>query len=150
MKNLFNPGVKEEILARISNLTPEAKAQWGKMNVNQSLRHMSMAFDISSGKLDPTVEKAPAMPKWLLRFFLLNVRPPKERAETFKEMNTIANGIDPGDFETERDNLKKAVQNFYDNPSLIGENKLVGKFSKNDWGKLNYNHTDHHLRQFNV
>jgi hypothetical protein len=122
----------------------------GKMNVNQGLRHMSMAFDIANGNLDPTLEKVPPMRKWLLKFFLLNVKPPKERAETFKEMNTVNNGINPPDFEAERDNLKKAIENFFTSTSLISQNKLAGKFSKDDWGKLNYNHTDHHLRQFGV
>ena len=150
MKTLYNPKAKEEILSRIDKLMPNAKAQWGKMNVNQGLRHMSMAFDIATGKLDPTPAKVPPMPKWLLKFFLLNAKPPKERAETFKEMNTVDNGIDPPDFEAERNNLKKAIENFYTNTSLIPQNKLVGKFSKDDWGKLNYNHTDHHLRQFGV
>ena len=148
MKNLFDPIVKEEILSRIDKLEPNSKALWGKMNVNQGLRHMSMAFDISTGKLDPTISKAPPMPKWLLKFFLLNAKPPKERAETFKEMNTVSNGINPENFEMERQNLKKAVEDFFNATSLIPENKLAGKFTRNDWGKLNYNHTDHHLRQF--
>ena len=150
MKNLFNPKVKEEILSRIDKLSPDSKAQWGKMNVNQGLHHMTMAFDIASGKLDPTPSKVPSMPKWLLKFFLLNVKPPKEKAETFKEMNTVDNGINPTDFEVERTNLKKAIELFTTSSSLIAENKLVGKFTKDEWGKLNYNHTDHHLRQFGV
>jgi hypothetical protein len=150
MKTLYNPKAKEEILSRVDKLTPNAKARWGKMNVNQGLRHMSMAFDIATGSLDPTPAKVPPMPKWLLKFFLLNVKPPKEKAETFKEMNTVNNGINPPDFEEERNNLKKAIENFYNSTSLIPKNKLVGKFSKDDWGKLNYNHTDHHLRQFGV
>lgn len=150
MKNLFNPNVKEEIFSRIDKLTPNSKAQWGKMNVNQGLRHMSMAFDISNGKLDPTPSKMPPMPKWLLKFFLLNVKPPKERAETFKEINTVEKGINPPDFEAERNGLKKAIEDFFNSTSLLPENKLAGKFTKNDWGKLNYNHTDHHLRQFGV
>jgi Protein of unknown function (DUF1569) len=148
MKNLFDPKVKEDILSRIDKLEPDSKALWGKMNVNQGLRHMSMAFDISTGKLDPTISKAPPMPKWLLKFFLLNARPPKERAETFKEMNTVSNGINPENFEMERQNLKKAVEDFFNATTLIPENKMAGKFTRNDWGKLNYNHTDHHLRQF--
>ena len=112
MKNLFDPNVKEDILSRIDKLEPGSKALWGKMNVNQGLRHMSMAFDIATGKLNPTISKVPPMPKWLLKFFLLNAKP-KERAETFIEMNTVSNNINP-----------------------------------DDWEKLNYNHTDHHLRQF--
>ncbi|HEY6062666.1 MAG TPA: DUF1569 domain-containing protein [Chitinophagaceae bacterium] len=150
MKNLFNPAVKEEILSRIDKLTPESKALWGKMNVNQTLRHMTMSFDIATGKLDPTVSKVPPLPKWLFKLFLLNAKPPKGKAETFKEMNTVANNINPPDFETERRNLKKAVEDFFNSDSLIAEYKIAGKFKKDDWGKLNYNHTDHHLRQFGV
>ena len=55
MKNLYNPSVKDEILARIDKLEAGSKALWGKMNVNQGLRHMSMAFDIATGKLTPTL-----------------------------------------------------------------------------------------------
>lgn len=150
MKNLFDPAVKKELLARIDKLTPNSKALWGKMNVTQNLRHMSMAFDIATGKLNPTLAKIPPIPKWLLKFFLLNAKPPKEKAETFVEMNTVANGINPTDFEAESKNLKQAIEGFYNATSLIPENKLAGKFKRADWGKLNYNHTDHHLRQFGV
>ena len=150
MKNLFVSNSKQEIQSRIDELTPNSKAVWGKMNVNQGLRHMSLALDIPTGKLDPTPVSVPKMPKWLLKIFLLNVKPPKEKAETFKEMNMVANGINPIDFEVERTNLKKAIEDFYNSTKLIPENKITGKFSKDDWGKLNYNHTDHHLRQFGV
>jgi hypothetical protein len=148
MKNLLHESVKKEILARIDTLTPQSKAQWGKMNVNQSLRHMTLAFDITSGVLNPTISRVPNMPKWLFRFFLLNVKPPKEKAETYKEMNMVANNINPEVFETEKNNLKTAVERFTPSSSFVPENKLVGKFSKDEWGKLNYNHMDHHLRQF--
>ena len=108
MKNLFVSNSKQEIQSRIDELTPNSKAVWGKMNVNQGLRHMSLALDIPTGKLDPTPVSVPKMPKWLLKIFLLNVKPPKEKAETFKEMNMVANGINPIDFEVERTNLKKS------------------------------------------
>lgn len=150
MKNLFNPKVKEEILSRIDKLTPNAKANWGKMNVNQNLRHISMSLEIPTGRIDPTPVKAPPLPKWLFKLFLLNAKPPKEKAETFKEINTVANNINPTDFEAERRNLKQAIEDFFTSNSLIPENKLAGKFKRDDWGKLNYNHIDHHLRQFGV
>jgi hypothetical protein len=148
MKNLFDLKVKEEILARIDNLSPNAKTQWGKMNVNQCLRHLTMALDIPTGKLDPTIGKVPPLPRWLMKYFLLNMKAPKEKAETFKEINIVANNINPQDFETEKKNLKAAVENFFTATSLIPENKMAGKFNRNDWGKLSYNHMDHHLRQF--
>jgi hypothetical protein len=150
MKNLFDLQVKEEIILRIGKLSPDTSPHWGKMNVNQGMRHMRMAFDIPTGKLDPTISKVPPMPKWLLKFFLLNVRPPKERVETFQEMNMVSRRIDPSDFEAERASLKRAVEDFFHADNLINENKMGGRFTRKDWGKLNYNHTDHHLRQFGV
>ena len=150
MKNLLDETVKQETLRRIDSLSPQSQAQWGKMNVNQSLRHMAMAFDISSGVLDPTLERAAPMPKWLLKFFLLNAKPPKERAETFKEINMVKNNVNPEEFEREKAGLKNAIMSFSRSGKFIPVNKFAGKFSADDWGKLNYNHTDHHLRQFGV
>ncbi len=149
MKNIFDPKVKEEIFTRIDRLSPNATSLWGKMNVNQNLRHLAMALDIPTGKLaDPTLGMKPPFPKWLMKFFLLNMKAPREKAETFKEINTVANNINPSDFESEKAILKKAVEDFINTTSLIPENKIGGKFSRDDWGKLTYNHMDHHLRQF--
>lgn len=150
MKNLLHPPVKQEILTRIDALTPESKALWGKMNINQNLRHLTLSLGIPLGAIDPTVSKAPPMPKWLFKFFLLNMQPPKAQAETFREINMVANNVNPAVFEAEKKNLKEAIEKFTNADSFIPENKLAGKFSKDDWGKLNFNHADHHLRQFGV
>lgn len=151
MKNLLDQRTKEEILQRIDKLSPETKANWGKMDVKQNLRHMHDALLIPLNELDPTLINPPKVPKWLLKFFLLNVKPPKGKAETFKEINMVANTIHPEDFEQEKIALKKVVERFVASGSnFIPENKLAGKFSENDWGKLNFNHMDHHLRQFGV
>jgi hypothetical protein len=147
MKNIFDPKAKQEIIARIDKMTPQTKAVWGKMNSTQSLRHMAMAFQIPLDEIRPTVKNV-KIPKWLMRFFLLNMKPPKNRAETFPEMNIIKNNITVSDFETEKRNLKNYVDKFDKAGSLIPENAMAGKFTRNDWGKLLYNHTDHHLRQF--
>ena len=150
MKNLLQSAAQQELLSRIDKLTPQTKAVWGKMNVNQGLRHMTVAFEIPIGKLNPTIGRVPPMPKWLMKIFLLNMKPPKERAETFEEMNMVKRNINPSDFELEKANLKMMMNRFAETASFIPENKLGGKFSKDDWGKLCYNHTDHHLRQFGV
>ncbi len=150
MKNLLQSSAQQELISRIDKLTPQSKAVWGKMNVNQGMRHMAIAFEIPVGELNPTITRVPPMPKWLMKIFLLNMKPPKERAETFEEMNMVKRNINPNDFEEEKKNLKKMVNRFVTTASFIPENKLGGKFSKDDWGKLCYNHTDHHLRQFGV
>ena len=69
MKNILDAEVKNEIFQCIDKLSPQVAAQWGKMNVNQGLRHMSMAFLIPTGEIDPTPVNPPKMPKWLMKFF---------------------------------------------------------------------------------
>lgn len=151
MKNLLDKQTKEEILERIDKLTPETKALWGKMKVNQNLRHLNDALLIPLNELDPTLVNPPKIPKWLLKFFLLNAKPPKEKAETFKEINMVANNIQPENFDQEKEALKQTLERFFaSSSSFLPENKLAGKFTDKDWGKLNYNHMDHHLRQFGV
>ena len=39
MKTVFDPSVREELIKRIESLDEGRKAQWGKMNVCQMLRH---------------------------------------------------------------------------------------------------------------
>ena len=76
------------------------------------------------------------------------MKPPKGKAKTFPEIDMVGNGITPEDFEEERRNLKNYVDKFDKADSLLAENAYGGKFSRDDWGLLMYNHTDHHLRQF--
>ncbi|MCW3083037.1 MAG: hypothetical protein JWP12_403 [Bacteroidetes bacterium] len=49
MESLFNPADNQKIITRINSVTPESKAQWGKMNAAQMLAHcqppLLVAFD---------------------------------------------------------------------------------------------------------
>ncbi|MBC7383749.1 MAG: hypothetical protein H7296_12290 [Bacteroidia bacterium] len=150
MKNLFNSEHRKELIKKIDSLKPDLKPIWGRMHINQNLRHMSLAFQIPLGTLNPTIGKLSPLPKWLFKLLLLNRSLPKEKAETFKEMNMIENMVNPKIFEAEKNNLKAMIETFVIAKALIPINKVAGKFSKADWGKLNWNHTNHHLRQFGV
>jgi len=101
--------------------------------------------------LIPPFLKFPPLPKWLFKLFLLNAKPPKEKAETFTELNTVVpNNVNPTDFDTERENLKKQRKIFLTVLHFAPENKIAGKFKRMTGGNLVYNHMDHHLRQFGV
>ncbi len=149
MKNLRKTEVKDEMVSRINKLHFASKPLWGTMNVIQALKHMALGFEIPKGKLDPTMNKKPPLPKWLLKFLMLHIKMLKQ-APTFNEMNMVEHDITISDFETERNNLQTAIEDFYSAHSFIAENKFAGKFSADDWGKLMYNHTNHHLTQFGV
>src|SRR5215831_4778867 len=49
LRNLFDPGVKEDILARINNLTAASRPEWGKMNVAQMLAHVQQPIGSAEG-----------------------------------------------------------------------------------------------------
>jgi hypothetical protein len=148
-KNLLHPETRAEIITRIDSLTPESKSQWGKMNVRQLLRHLAMGYKMPLGEVtEPS--NGGMLKKKLMKFFLLNVPIPKGKAETYPSFNMVKLGIDPPDFEAERNELKDYIERFSDAERLLAENPLAGSFSREDWGRLMYNHSDHHLRQFGV
>ena len=49
VKNLFDPAVKQDIIARINKLTPQSQRQWGKMDVAQMLAHCQMPLGVATG-----------------------------------------------------------------------------------------------------
>jgi hypothetical protein len=150
MKTIFDTRIKEEIFARIDRLRPDSKPMWGSMNVNQNLRHMGMLFEIAMAKYKASPSFVPPMPKWLLRLILLYIKMPKGKIKTLKEMNVIENNIDPKDFDKERDSLKNLIDELTRSNTFAPEHTIGGKFSRKDWGKFTYKHTDYHLKQFGV
>jgi hypothetical protein len=148
-KNILDSEGRQAILSRIEKLTPESKALWGKMNVRQTLRHMRFGYQMPLGEISEP-EEGGVLKKKIMKFFLLNVPAPKEKAETYPSFNTVSLGIDPPDFEAERRELKEYIQRFSEASSLLENNPMAGKFQREDWGRLMYNHCDHHLKQFGV
>ena len=149
-KNLLQPEVKEEIVSRINKLSPQTKHEWGKMNVNQMLYHTAAGLQIAYGEIK-TSPRGNWLMKQVMRHFILrtDMPTPKEKAETFPEINTVSLGINPTDFEGERKKLLELVKTF-PAKELHPTSSLLGKMSKENWARLNYTHLDHHLKQFGV
>lgn len=149
-KNLLQPEVKEEILSRIHKLNPDTQRQWGKMNVNQMLYHTAAGLRIAYGEIS-TAPHGNWLKRQLMRFFILKTDfpTPKEKAETFPEINTVALNINPADFNTERNTLIDLVKKFPVD-RMHPESALLGKMTKENWARLQYTHLDHHLKQFGV
>ena len=47
---MFEPGTPDEIVRRISSLTPATQHVWGKMHVAQMLAHCCTAMEVATGK----------------------------------------------------------------------------------------------------
>lgn len=148
-KNILTQSDKESILSRIDKLSPSSERLWGKMNVNQALHHMMLGFKIPLGELTEPSSGGPTKQR-LFKWMLMNIPAPKGKAETYSSMNTVTLGIDPVDFEAERAQLKSYIEKFVTAPSYIPNNPKGGPFTREDWGRLMYSHTDHHLKEFGV
>ena len=150
-RNLLQEDAKNEIIERINKLTPESRRQWGKMNVNQMLRHTNEGLQMAYGDIKSEANKANGLKRMLMRYFILktDMPTPREKAITFPEINMVERGIDPANFSAEKEALIHIVSNFPAKPTAPKSN-MLGKMTTENWARLNYTHFDHHLKQFGV
>jgi dihydropteroate synthase len=154
MDSLFTEEGKQKFIARINNLTPDSKANWGKMNVAQMLRHCQLSINNTVGKFDTGN----------LGFFMKMMssivgKQGKKQivygAGFKKNMPTMKAFVITGnqDFETEKKNLLEAIETLHAKgikKELTDKHSFFGKMSVEEWDILHSKHLDHHLSQFGV
>lgn len=149
MKSLFSTDVKEEILKRMGQLSPESQPAWGSMDVAQMLKHVKTTMKVASG------ETSLSPPPWYFklaipfyRSLLYNDKPWKQNIRTARELRMTKKE----DFLLERQELSETIDDFLKLPFPGGKLKhpIFGWFTKEQWGKMQYKHLDHHFRQFGV
>ena len=69
MKNLFDRKEADQIIERINKLSPETQPHWGKMNVDQVLAHLNVAYDMAFTDKYP---RPGAFQKFMLKLFVKN------------------------------------------------------------------------------
>jgi hypothetical protein len=149
--NIYSPETTVELATRISSLTNETPALWGKMNAGQMLSHCCVAYQQVLGE---NTDKPGMIMKWMLKTFFkqsmvneVPYRPNLPTGPTFVRLNQTF------DIETEKGKLIAYVQKIQE----LGPEQLsaipslsLGKLSAMEWNNLLYKHIDHHLRQFGV
>lgn len=147
MPSLFNPTDTQDIINRIQKLSPDSKAQWGRMNVSQMLSHCTGPLNVATGALK-------LKQNWLGKLFgpmvkrkMLGAEPLGRNTPTAPEF--VRRGAH--EFEAEQQNLISLVQAFSKNgPAGLSKDPhpFFGKMAVEEWDVLNWKHLDHHLRQF--
>lgn len=146
MKSVFDASTRKELTGRINSLTPENKAQWGKMNVYQMVRHCTRCDDMYLGTLPiKRVFIGRLIGGIFLKKFLKDDRPFDKNAPTSPLLTT---GQEAGDLEEQKKEWVKRIVQFagYNNPRFV--HPFFGPMTKEQVGFLAYKHEDHHLRQF--
>jgi len=149
--NLFNPTKREEIINRLSNLTPESKALWGKMSVGEMLCHCLDGNQMALG-MRPAADMSNFFTRNVVKYLVVYLVPIPKGAPAPPEINPHKGGTRPQDFEKERQLLIDDINNFGNltDSDIKGRHHIFGNLTPDQWGRLGYKHLDHHLKQFGV
>lgn len=147
MKSIYDKADNATLINRINSLTPETKALWGKMSVDQMMKHSSAAIEIAFGEKSLKIN-------FLMRFLGRMMKDKIFNSEFKKNSPTAPEFIfkEKYDFDSAK---KELITNFSQFASghdaiKVTDHPFWGKMTFEDWDKLMWNHMDHHLRQFGV
>ncbi len=145
IKNLYDPGVKQEIIERINRLTPETPRQWGKMDVAQMLAHLQQPLEVALGI------------RTIKGSFIMNLILPLFKKTLWddtpwkKGLPTDATYIttnESKEFSTEKARLLELINRFQEKDVNLEKHPVFGRMTKEQWSKSAWKHIDHHLKQF--
>jgi hypothetical protein len=147
MDSIFDKADNTKIIARINSLTPESQSLWGKMTVDQMLKHTNEALIIAFGEKELKVNFLMRLLGRILKKKVFNSdfgkNSPTAPEFIFKEMYN---------FEVTKKELMYNFSRFEKGHESIkvADHPFWGKMTLEDWNKLMWKHVDHHLRQFGV
>ncbi|MGF1558729.1 MAG: DUF1569 domain-containing protein [Flavobacteriaceae bacterium] len=146
MKSIFEEASYKEILGRLDQLHENSARKWGKMTVGQMVWHCQFPFII--GIKNKNKGNGNIFARLFFKKAMYNDRLWRKNLPTLPELKTK----EPKDFYTERNKLATLVNEFYalSDREEWNPHPIFGKFTKDQWGKMEYKHLDHHLTQFGV
>lgn len=147
MKSFFDDGVYEEISFRLNKLSGDSQPNWGKMSCAQMLNHCQKPLNTILEKEDYGLK-----PNWLVN--LLFKKSMYSDKLWRKNMPTAPKFIikENKDFEIEIAQMRQLLKELHSerNREQWQPHPAFGKLTKDQWGKMQYKHLDHHFRQFGV
>ena len=145
MKTIFDETTLNELTKRISRISETSKAEWGKMNIYQMLKHCTQWEEMMLGKKKfKRAFLGRLFGKIALKDLLKDESPMKRGLPTLPEFKIRGTG----DVASERDKWIALLEEHAhcSNPDFV--HPFFGKMTKEQSGYLAYKHIDHHLRQF--
>ena len=144
MKTVLDKTTRDELISRINAVNENSKAEWGKMNAYQMLKHCAIAEESYLGKKK---YRPVLMGRLIDKKVLKNVL----KDETLMPHNVKSidafTVTDNGDIEIERQRWISLL-NEYDHFSNNVVHWFFGPMTKEQIGYFSYKHADHHRRQF--
>ena len=147
MKTIFDKSTRDELKNRINVLNENNKAQWGKMNIYQMLKHCTLWEEMISGKKKyKWAFLGRLFGQMALKDLLKDENPLRRNVPTIPEFRIREEN---GNVLLERTKWIALIEQHSDFSNHGFVHPFFGKMTKEQIGYLVYKHTDHHLRQFN-
>jgi hypothetical protein len=146
MKTVFDKATRDELIARIEQVSENSERQWGKMTVFQMLKHCTVWERwIQESKPNKQSFMGMIFGKMALRDMLKEGKPLPRNTPTSKPFKVT--GI--GNVAAQKAEWIGLIEQYdhYVNHGFVHD--FFGKMTTEQVGYLAYKHTDHHLRQFN-
>jgi hypothetical protein len=145
MKTLWQRESHDEIAQRLTRLTADAAARWGRMSAPQMVCHLADSMKMALGDLTVARKNLPIRyPP--LKQLIVYVAPFPKNAPTAPELLART----PQDWSADVAELRTLVGRFAarGEKAVWPEHPAFGRLSGRAWGVLAYRHIDHHLKQF--
>lgn len=147
MKTIFDKLTGDGLIDRIKALTENNKAEWGKMNVYQMVRHCIRYEGMMLGKTQfKRAFIGYLFGKMALRSLTKDETPLSKSTPTIP---ALVEASTTGDLSAEKKKWVTLIQEYNNSQNTSIIHPFFGRIEKEQIGYLVYKHTDHHLRQFN-
>lgn len=147
MKTIFDKETRYGLIDRINTLNENSKAQWGKMNVYQVIKHCRIWDEMAFGKKKYRQAFIGRLfGKMALKNLIKDEKPLKRSTPTIPDLKITGDG----DVSSEKSKWIATIKEYdhFSNDDFV--HPFFGRMTKEQIGYLAYKHIDHHLRQFNA
>ncbi|WFO15696.1 DUF1569 domain-containing protein [Cellulophaga baltica 4] len=147
MKSIFDETTKNELEERMALLNKNSERKWGKMTVGQMAWHCQYPLKLAIEN-KPTSKKGNLLVQLFFKKSMYNDKVWRKNLPTAPQLKAK----EPKNFD---DEVKVLQQLMHDTHQLKNREEwnphpFFGRFTKEQWGQMQYKHLDHHLTQFSV
>lgn len=144
--SLFDPGVHDQLVARLGQLSRNDKPRWGRMDPGRMLAHLRDAGRMTLGELSITAPLPFRPPRFLAALMIRHLPWPRS-AKTAPELLPHA----AASFEQDRQDVLEVLGRIverHERGQALPPHPVFGDLGDDLHGRLLARHVDHHLRQF--
>jgi hypothetical protein len=146
--SMWDPAVRRSFVERLKPLTPDTKANWGKLSASGMVAHLNDSYRMNIGEL-------PVKPKNLpirytpIKQLIIHVLPFPKSAPTAPELIARCDGA-------VLDDEKRAFEHMIAKLASVAPGTRLpphpafGDLTYRTYGVLLARHTDHHFKQFGL